>query len=272
MPPVKFGRSRMRHWCWIAARIAWVICAAVVASNASAELSGDSLLGPALRFQPAYDGSAQQRWQMVPVLRYFGTYWFARSTQDILETGLRMQLMPGLHVGAQLAYEPGRLQAEAPFLRTHELPDIDPGSSLGAHLEWDHFFGSCPVTLLLRARRFTDVRRGTQVDTRISAGMLRLGAFATALFAETTWANAQSIKSMYGVNARQADVSGLPEFNAGGGLLSVNMGIGWRWNLWRNWVLVGDVEVHRLVNSVARSPLVERRANSYEVLGVAYSF
>src|SRR5713226_2642442 len=101
----------------------------IVPLVAFAELSNDPLLGPGLRSRPAYDGSASQRAELVPVVRYFGQPWFARSTQGVLEGGVRMELAPGLHAGAQLAYEPGRKASESDFLRNHSLSDVDLGVS-----------------------------------------------------------------------------------------------------------------------------------------------
>ena len=66
-------------------RIATFAFGVIVPLAASAELSNDSLLGPGLRSRPAYDGSASQRLELVPVVRYFGQPWFARSTQGVLE-------------------------------------------------------------------------------------------------------------------------------------------------------------------------------------------
>ena len=115
------------------------------------EISDESLLGPGLRSRPAYDGSASRRAELVPVVRYLGQPWFARSTQGMLEAGARMELVPGLHADAQLAYEPGRKTSESDFLQNHSVADVDPGASVGAQVEWDHQFGPMPITLLARA-------------------------------------------------------------------------------------------------------------------------
>jgi outer membrane protein len=243
-----------------------------VPRSASAELSTESLLGPALRSQPAYDGSDSQRWQLVPVLRILGPVWFARSTQDVLEGGVRAPIAPGMHAGVQLAYEPGRKTAESAFLRTHVLPDVDPGASVGAQIEFDRHFGPAPVTLLIRARRHADPRRGTQVDLRLSAGVFRRGPVAAAVLAETTWANARSTNSFYGITPAESSLDGLPAFAAGGGYLSATFGGGARLDLSREWVLVGSLESHRLLGNAARSPITERLSNGYAALGLAYRF
>jgi len=151
--------------------------------------------GPGLRSRPAYDGSASQRIEVVPVVRYFGQPWFARSTQGVLEGGARMELAPGLHAGAQLAYEPGRQPSESDFLKSRNASGINHGASVGLHLEWDHKFGPMPITLLARARQHTDFDRGAQADLRLSAGVYQNGRVAAGLFTQATWASAKSAGS-----------------------------------------------------------------------------
>lgn len=239
---------------------------------AFAELSNDSLLGPGLRSRPAYDGSASQRGELVPVVRYFGQPLFVRSTQGVLEGGARMELVPGLHVGAQLAYEPGRETSESDFLKNHSVSDVDRGASVGAHLEWDHIFGPMPITLLARARQHTDSDRGAQIDFRLSAGVYRSGRVAAGVFTQGTWENKKSADSLYGITPQQSAVTGLPVFLAGSGWLFASLGLLWSVDLSRDWVVVGSVESRRLYGDASRSPLAERGANYYASAGLAYRF
>jgi len=239
---------------------------------AFAELNNDTLLGPGLRSRPAYDGSASQRSELVPVVRYFGQPWFARSTQGVLEGGVRVELAPGLHAGAQLAYEPGRKTSEADFLRNHSVPDIDPGASVGVHLEWDHKFGPMPITLLGRARRHTDSDRGAQVDLRLSAGAYRGARVAVGVFTQATWASAKSAGSFYDVTPQQSAATGLPAFAAGSGWLFASFGVLWSVDLSRKWIVVGSAESRHLQGDAARSPLAERGSNHYASAGLAYRF
>src|SRR5437868_2297687 len=83
-----------------------------------------TLLGGGLRTRPKFDGSSDRTVDLIPVVRYYGRPWFARTTQGILEGGARWNLGPGLDVGAQLAYEQGP-------------QDHNPGASVGVHAEWD---------------------------------------------------------------------------------------------------------------------------------------
>ncbi len=244
----------------------------IVPLLAFAELSNESLLGPGLRLQPAYDGSASQHGELVPVVRYFGHPLFVRSTQGVLEGGVRMQIAPGLHAGAQLAYEPGRSQSESDFLKNHSVSNVDRGASVGAQLEWDHKFGPMPITLLSRARQDIDSDRGAQVDFRLSAGLYRSGRLAMGVFTQETWANTKSTGSFYDITPQQSVATGLPVFRAGSGWLFASFGVLWSVDLNRDWVVVGSAESRHLLGDASHSPLAERESNYYASAGLAYRF
>ena len=244
----------------------------IVSLPAYAELSNDSMIGPGVRTRPAYDGSDSQRVEVVPVIRYFGQPWFVRSTQGVLEGGARMALAPGLHLGAQLAYEPGRKTRESGFLESRNVDDIDIGASIGAQLEWDHKFGPVPITLLARARQHTESDRGAQADLRLSVGILRSGRLGAGVFTQATWANAKSTRSFYGVTPQQSAATGLPAYGAGSGLLFASYGLLWSFDLAPNWIAVGNFEARHLQGDARASPLVERSTNYYAAAGVAYRF
>ena len=246
--------------------------AALLPPVAFAELSNDTLLGPGLRSRPAYDGSDSRKVELVPVVRYLGHPWFVRSTQGVLEGGLRTELAPGLHAGAQLAYEPGRQTGESSFLETHNIPDIKRGGSLGLHLEWDHKFGPMPVTLLVRGRKNIDADLGAQVDLRLSAGVYQGGRFSAGVFTQAVWASSKAAGSYYGITPAQSVAFGLPAHNAGSGWLNTSFGLLWSVDLAPKWVIVGSFEHRRLRGDAASSPLAERLSNGYASAGLAYRF
>lgn len=243
-----------------------------LALPALAELSDETLFGIGLRSRPAYDGSASQHTEPVPVIRYLGDPWFLRSTQGVLEGGLRLALAPGLHAGAQLAYEPGRKASESVFLENRGAASIGAGVSGGVQLEWDHQIGPVPITLLARARQHSVSRRGAQLDLRLSAGVLRSGPVGAGLFVQATWANAKSADTLYGVTPEEAAATGLPAFRAGGGLLVASVGMLGSVELSQDWVVVGNIESRRLRGAAARSPLAERGSGVYATAGVARRF
>lgn len=245
---------------------------ALVPMASHAELSNDAIAGPGLRTRPAYDGSGTRLTELVPVLRYFGPIAFARSTQGVLEGGVRFALAPGLHAGVQLSYEPGRRSADADFLERRGLATIDRGAALGVHAEWDGAIGPVPITLLVRGRRQAQTELGTQADLRLSAGVLRSGSLAAGVFAQSIWADARSASAFYGVTPQQSASSGLPAFDAGSGWLSASTGVLWSFDLGVEWMLVGNLEARRLQGDAAHSPLVERRWNHTASVGLARRF
>jgi outer membrane scaffolding protein for murein synthesis (MipA/OmpV family) len=216
------------------------------------------LIGAGIRSRPAYDGSSLQRTDVIPVLRYYGRPWFARTTQGMLEGGVRSELAPQFWAGAQLAYEAGRKQSESPFLQARNEPDLEMGASAGLHLEWDRKLGPVPVGFLIRARQHLDLDRGGQADLRITAGVFSRGGAQAGVFGQATWGSENAVRSMYGAP------------NAG--LLFVSAGLLGSFDLSRHWLLVGSFELRKLRDEAERSALTERNSNRYASAGVAYRF
>jgi outer membrane scaffolding protein for murein synthesis (MipA/OmpV family) len=229
-----------------------------------------TLIGAGVRTRPAYDGSAAQRTDLIPTVRYYGRPWFARTTQGILEGGARLELSRGLNIGAQLAYEGGRIASESDFLRTNNVPDINPGASVGLHIEWDRNLGPIPVTLLARGRHFVDSDRGAQADLRLTAGVYGGSAITAGVFIQGTWTDSKSNQSFYGITPAQA--TNLPAYSARSGPLYTSAGLLWGVDLDREWIVVGSLEVRRLHGDAARSPLAERTSNHYASASLAYRF
>ena len=231
-----------------------------------------SFIGAAVRTRPAYDGSESQRTDLIPMVRVFGKTWFARTTQGVLEGGARLELLPALYLGAQIAYEEGRKASESDFLGLYNVPDIRPTASFGLHVEWDAKVGPVPITLLARGRQSADADRGAQADLRLTAGVYGDRGFLVAVYAQGTWANEESAQFYYGITQEQAAATGLPAFGAGSGPLSSSFGLLWSYDLSREWMLVGSLNGKFLHGGAARSPLAERTSNAYATVGTAYRF
>lgn len=245
---------------------------APLAAAAQMQVPDYRWLGAGARTRPAYDGSAAHQTELIPSVRYFGKPWFARTTQGTLEGGARMALTPDFHLGAQLAYESGRIASEAAFLASRNVPDIRAGASAGVHAEWDTRIGPAPTTLLARARQLLGSERGAQADLRYTAGVFGGSAVSAALFFQGTWASARSNRSFYGITPEVSASTGLPEYTPGGGLLHTTGGLLWELDLGKSWIVVGNLEARRLQGDAARSPLVERPTSRYASASLAYRF
>src|SRR6266852_4513202 len=272
MPWSNFSAPRLRYTSRMAARCMVLALPLIVplAAFAQTALPDYAWIGAGVRTRPAYDGSGAQRTDLIPTVRYYGGPWFARTTQGILEGGARVELSRGLNLGAQLAYEGGRLASESDFLRSHAVPDINPGASVGLHVEWDQKLGPVPVPLLARGRHFVDRDRGAQGDLRFTAIVFGGGAITAAVFVQGTWANSKSNQSFYGIAPAQS--TNLPAFSPGSGPLFATGGLLWGVDLSREWIVVGNLETRRLHGDAARSPLAERTSNHYASASLAYRF
>jgi outer membrane scaffolding protein for murein synthesis (MipA/OmpV family) len=224
---------------------AWLLgLALIVSASAHAQ---QTLLGAGLRSRPAYDGSPNQRTDVVPVIRYYGRPWFARTTQGMLEAGARTELDKQFWAGAQLAYEP---QVDA--------ADVHAGVSAGLHLEWDRSIGPVPVSFLVRARQHLGPNLGGQADLRATAGVLARGGFLAGVYGQATWGTQNAVAARYGPR------------NAG--LLFTSLGLLASYELGRRWLLVGSVELRQLHDEVAESGIAEKQSNYYATAGIAYRF
>ena len=238
--------------------IGWLLLIAPLAALAQIAPEDYTLIGVAVRSRPAYDGSDSQRTDLIPVLRYFGKPWFARTTQGVLEGGARWALAPSVDAGVQLVYEEGRKTSESDLLRRLGLPDVDPGVSVGAHVEWDFNIGPAPVSLLGRLRQHTDSDRGGQADLRLNVGLHASAGLLVGAFAQATWASSKSVESFYAIN------------NGSSGLLHTSLGVLGSYDFAPHWSAIAGAQARRLHGDAARSPIVESESSFYVNAGLAY--
>ena len=230
---------------WLAALL--LLPAAVLAAEEPPQDELGTLLGLGVRSRPDYDGASKQELEPIPVIRYYGRTLFARTTQGILEGGARFALARGLDAGVQLAYEGG-----------NDRTDVDPGASIGVHLEWDTRIGPAPINVLGRVRRHLDSDLGTQADLRVAVGIYGSSTLRAWLFGQATWASDDWVRSYY---------------TAGdGGLLFTSAGIEGTYDLSSHWVALASFSVRRLHGDAASSPITEDKTNYYASAGVAYRF
>lgn len=204
-----------------------------------------TLVGAGIRTRPEFDGFSERKTDLIPVLRYYGRPWFARTTQGILEGGARWSAGRGLDLGAQLAYEQGPR-------------DHDPGASIGVHAESDYRLGPVPLDALVRVRQHLDTERGWQADFRATAGVYEGHGAHAGVFGQFTLASAKYYRAYYAVDES--------------GLLYTSLGALASYDLAPHWVLVASLERRHLSDNAARSALVVQRSASYAALGLAYRF
>lgn len=238
------------------------------------EPSSPTLLGAAVISEPAYDGSRSTNLSVIPVLMYTTGPWFARTTEGILEGGIKKELISDLNFGIQVAYEDGRERRDAGFLKAHNVPNIDPSLSVGGFVQYEKDTGLVPIDILARYRKDIDSSRGDQLDLRVTAGIYggEGKRFNAEVYAQSTWASSKAMQTYYGLTDAEAMRTGLPAFKPGSGHLSNQIGLWGSYNLAPHWLLLGNVERHQLEGSARNSPLTEVRYNNYVSIGLAYEY
>src|SRR5688572_9155375 len=165
---------------------------------------------------------------------------------------------PLFWVGAQVAFEPGRRKSKSPLLEARNEPDLDPGASVGLHVEWDRQFGFLPVNFVIRARQNLDLDRGGQADLRTNVGVYSGHGVLVVLFAQATWGSENAVLSMYGA--------------PNSGLLFTSLGAAASYTLGRRWLIFASGEQRRLRDEAAESPVTERNSASYYSASLVYRF
>jgi MipA family protein len=217
----------------------------LLASLPGLVLADYSMIGAGLRTRPEYDGSSERTIDVIPVLRYYGKPWFARTTQGILEGGARWTLRRNLDAGVLAAYEQGPR-------------DKDPGASVGFYVEGDRDIGRVPLNGLIRVRQHVDTDRGLEVDTRATVGVYGSHGILAGVFLQATWATQKKFREYYGVDDS--------------GLLFTSLGLLGSYEITSRWMLVASLEHRRLSDDAARSPIVDKRSGIYASTGLGYRF
>jgi outer membrane protein len=231
-----------------------------------------TLVGAGLWSRPAYVGSDARVLSPIPILRYYGKPWFARTTQGMLEAGARVMLPRGVSLGAQLAYEAGRNTKHSAFLESRDVTTLPVNASIGIHAGWDTELGPAPLNVVLRYRQEAVAERGAQADLRATIGVYSGDHLRLGLFAQGTWGNDKSNQAYYGVSASEAATTGLSTYASAAGLVYTAAGVPWAYEFNAKWLLQGTIEVRQLSAELRDSPLAQVRTNSYAGAGLAFRF
>jgi outer membrane scaffolding protein for murein synthesis (MipA/OmpV family) len=235
------------------------------------------LLGAQLAIGPEYDGASRQRVRIKPLwAAKFGRIRIATSGGSALlgfgregaGAGASAQLIEGdkWRVGVSLRIDSGRKSGDAST--TQGLPDVKrtlrarvyanysltPDWNLGGSLSQDVAGrkGGLTASVDLGWRFYRTE------DTEWTTG---LGLSA---------ADAQNLRSYFGVPASAVAATGKPAYEPGAGLRDVHFGVGFKHALSKHWFLFGGAGTSRLLGPAADSPLVQKPGSVAAGLGVAW--
>jgi outer membrane scaffolding protein for murein synthesis (MipA/OmpV family) len=221
-------------------------------------------LGASGDLKPLYPGAGKYRFEPGPDIdvRYKDLAFF--STGEGL--GVNLLQDKTYRVGAALGFDRGREADSA--TRLHGTGDIGYAPVPKLFAEYVIF----PVVLRADVRRALGGVDGWAGD--LSAympvyGTKKFFVFAgpTVSFVDDTWNRHE-----FGISATQHSRSGLPRYDATGGLQSAGVGSNVTWLITDHWLVEGGATAARLLDAAAHSPLVQARMQYDANFTVGYMF
>lgn len=235
------------------------------------------LLGVSVASRPEYDGASARQTKFKPLWAFqWGRWRISTSGGSALlgfgreggGAGASTLLVDRdkLRLGVSLRVDSGRSSGDAST--TQGLPDVrrtlrarlyanyslTPDLNLGANLSQD---------LLGRKGGLT---AGIDLGWRFYRSPTLEWASGIGLSA----ADAQNMRSYFGVPESAVVASGKPAYTPGAGLRDLHAGVSFTKPLSKHWFAFGGVGASRLLGPVADSPLTQQRNGSYANVGIAW--
>lgn len=223
---------------------------------------GRAIVGGALIYVPAYQGSKDDRVLPFPVIDLKYGRFFASSRR-----GIGADLIDGdkLDVGAGVTFVPGYRRRDAPT----GIGRVSGGA--GARISAEARMGMVVASLGATKVLSGDVD-GALVDLSLAAPFRPSDRLSVVPSVSATWVDGAYNRSYFGVSAAQAAASGLPAFRPGGGIkdLSAALTVGYR--LTDKVSLGATGSVTTLKGDARKSPIVFDATQPSAVLSVSYRF
>jgi outer membrane protein len=227
-------------------------------------------IGAGGNFRPDFEGATHDQLSPVPIfsVERAGSHQQFIGPRD--GAGIALFDTGGFRAGPVGTFLPARKASSDSAL--NGLYDVKATIELGGFIEY------FPVDWF-RAR--AEVRRGFGGSTGVFAD---LSADAIVpVWDRLTWsagprlsfANTHGTAPFFGIDQTEALASGLPVFNATGGLHSVGAGTQLRYQITPQWEVHSYIEYQRLTGAAAASPLIAQRGSPNQTtssIGASYSF
>jgi outer membrane protein len=228
-------------------------------------------IGAGGNFRPDFEGSTHYLLSPIPI---FSVQRAGSGQQPFISprdgAGIALFDNGSLRAGPVLAGLPSRKAGSDSAL--NGLYDVKTTIEFGGFVEY------FPVDWF-RAR--AEVRRGIRGADGVFADL-----FADAIvpvWDRLTWsagprlsfANTHATSPLFSIDQTESLASGLPVFNARGGLHSVGIGTQLRYQITPHWEAHSAIEYERLTGDAAASPLVTQRGSPNQTsfsIGASYSF
>ena len=213
-----------------------------------------------------YSGSDAPSASVMPALEYqWANGWFAGTNRGV---GYNFSKDPTLQYGLGLGLDLGRKESA-----TGALAGM---GSIDAKVEYGAFLNYAPdrnlrLSSVLRLGS-GDTGQGATANFGANYAMDIAPKWRLDLGASTTWANAQSMQSYFGVNATQSQQSGHAVYSPTSGLRDVGSSLNLNYQVTPKVSVSGGLKATSLIGDAKNSPIVTSPQNVSGSLSVGYAF
>jgi MipA family protein len=118
----------------------------------------------------------------------------------------------------------------------------------------------------IRGHGGTRIELSTEIPWQISSD------FSLSFSPNIVWADKKYNQTYFGVTSVQSANSGFKAYNAGAGVKSVGLAVGAEYKFTPNWSANAALALNQLQGDAAKSPLVQKKAQTTLAAGVNYKF
>jgi MipA family protein len=223
---------------------------------------GDSrlLLGAAAISRPAYLGSDDRIWRVLPSIDYANRNgFFAGSGIGI---GYSLINTRSTQFGIRLIPRFGRNESDS--------NDLQGMGDIGYGAEGSLFWTQALSDVWTVGANLRGGNRGGEFDVGARRDFVLAPATRMSVFGFATAANARSNATYYGVDPGQAVASGYPVYAPGAGLRNVQFGATVNHFFAGRWIVVGGLGIGRVLGDAADSPIVRQRTHATGFAAIGY--
>jgi outer membrane protein len=247
------------------------VCVALALPATAQDAPWRASVGGGLVSAPKFPGSDGQRVLVLPfVAATYGRFFVGTDPGSGGLGGVGLNLYRDSHWRLATALSWGlsqRKESDDPRLQGLGNVDRTLSAGLGAAYTQDWF--------TLRASALTDIlNRGHGTLARVDALARYRASEHLIVFAGPgfVWADDRYTRTFFGVDPGQSTASGLPQFDAHGGLNSARFGIGAGYRIDAHWGVGTFLSLSKLQGDAAASPITESRSQYSAGAFVSYRF
>ncbi|MFC4819008.1 MipA/OmpV family protein [Dokdonella ginsengisoli] len=246
-----------RHRLWIAAV---TLLAGGSANTALADPADrwDLSIGAGAVSMPEYPGSDEQKTRLLPVVTAkYGRFLIGGETQGL---GMNLIEEENWRAGLFASFDLSEIREESDDReRLHGLGDVDGTARVGAFASYTWGW------LTASGRIGTDVggnELGTIATLGLSARWNPTSRLTLTAGPQLTWASEEYMQTVFGISPAQAQRSGLPRYQAGGGVSSVGLRLGAHYRIGEHWGVGITATTARLQGDAKDSPIVRDKTQN----------